>query len=165
MTDKITEYIKRELCGGKKATGKILGVYPEHILCAVEEEYLGYPGLYTYLEGITGNYDVDYVVISTHLPDGLESELMGYFAKHIISVRTSSEFDEKNKIAMIICQNDIDRSDVMFRIDVPMEVYKLMKKKVCSDCHEKIAKDYPMAAYTMKKIGFFSSEKCPMCGK
>ncbi len=165
MTDKITEYIKRELCGGKKETCKVLGVYPEHILCAVEEEYLGYQGLYMYLDEIKQNYKADFVVISTHLPDDIENALVRYYSDSGISVRTSSEFDEKNKISMIICMNDIDRSDVMFRINVPMEVYKNIGRKVCGECHDNISKEYPMAAKKIKRIGFFSSEKCPICGK
>ncbi len=165
MTDKITEYIKRELCGGKKDLCKVLGVYPEHILCAVEEEYLGYSGLYMYLDEINSNYKVDFVVISTHLPDDVENALIKYYSDMGISVRTSSEYDDKNKISMIICIDDIDRSDVMFRINVPMEVYRNIGKKVCSDCCSKIEKEYPMAAKKIKRIGFFSGEKCPICGK
>lgn len=165
MTDKITEYIKRELCGCKKEACKVLGVYQENILCAIEEEYLGYKALYMYVDEIIENYKVDFVVISSHLEDGLENELMGYFSSHGIMVRTTAEYDEKNKIALIICINDIDRSDVMFRINVPMEVYKNIGKKVCSECYDKIVTEYPMAAKQMKKIGFFSSEKCPICGR
>ncbi len=165
MTDKITEYIKRELSGGKKEVGKVLGVYPEHILCAIEEEYLGYQGLYMYLDEINDNYKVDFVVISTHLNDDIENALIRYYSEKGISTRTSSEFSEKNRISMIICIDDIDRSDVMFKINVPMEVYMNIGKKICSDCYERISKEYPMAAKKMKRIGFFSHDKCPICGK
>lgn len=165
MSEKIIEYIKREMCGGKKDFGKVLGVFPEHILCAVEEDYIGYSGLYFYLDEIIDNYKPDFVVISTHLNDCTENELMSYFSKAGISVRTSSEFSDKNKISMIICMNDIDRRDVMFRINVPMDIYKHMGKKICSDCYAKIEKEHPMEAKEFKKIGFFSSEKCPICGR
>ena len=165
MSDKVTEYIKREMMGGKKDFSKVLGVFPEHILCAIEDDYLGYSGLYMYLDDILKNYRPDFVVISTHMEDSLENDLMSYFSQNGISVRTSSEYSEKNKIAVIICCDDIDRKDVMFRIDVPMDIYKMMGRKICSDCYDKIAKDYPMAAKQFKKIGFFSSEKCPVCGR
>ena len=165
MSDKITEYIKREMSGGKKDFTKVLGVYPEHILCAIEDDYLGYSGLYVYLDDILENYKPSYVVISTHMEDVLEDRLMSYFAENGISVRTSSEYSEKNKISVIICCDDIDRKDVMFRIDVPMEIYRNMGRKICSDCYEKIAGEYPAAAKQFRKIGFFSSEKCPICGR
>lgn len=152
------------MSAGKLDAKKTLGIYGEDIIKTFENKYVEGGGFFYYLEKLVAEHKPTLAVISMDISDHLKETLINYFTKRSISIRVSSDTD-KNGIVLLLCREDVNASDRAFEPDVPMEVYKLMGSSLCSECYDKMKEDYPQIIGEFEKIGFFSSDKCAICGE
>ena len=164
MSDKISEYIKREMAGKKDTAPKLLEVYREDVLWAFPSAYIKSTGLFFYLDRILKQDQPELAVISTKVDPSMQEEMIDYFHGKNLPFRFSNVYDEGDDVLLVLKKEGAQAEDPFFQPDVPTELYDAMGGEICGDCMKKIRKEYGHIASEFRRQGPFSGGDCEICG-